>query len=352
MHFSKLISRANKKYYCDPKTRIYYDFKTTSGACGKTARACAIIAAQLIKKKIPNQVNANHPPAVFRIAEFGVGEGDFAAHFLKNLKNIVGSPLFASIEYCLCDFSAPLLAKAKEKLSRLGFGHILQFCRVNLAYSKKFPYSRIGKFDYVVSNEMYDDLPAQMLCNDAEVLKEVIIGPDCKFRKFGPKAQRTPFAGKPWLPDGYFVAYNNGCIENLKIISKCLKENGRADIFDYGFSAYSQITSEPKDFWNFNVARKFGTQITTDVNFVVLSNAAKKHGFGSSLELQSEFLSKVYGKRHWCVELDDGLHYFSKKELRNKQNRKMLERQGYSHEFITGKFCEGEDYWHFGLKKK
>lgn len=338
MTFYNVQKSANEKYYKDPKTRIYYDFKTTSSACSMTALACAKKAARMIEAW---EKQSSEP---FRIAEFGIGEGDFAAAFNKELLKQVDSTRF---EYVMFDFSKPLLDKAKKLFTKERLiGH---FVCCDLANPAKFPYARSGHFEYVISNEMYDDLPASIMCRKGKDVFEAVYDMEGEFREYAPCTNKKalPFAAS--LPENYNVPVNLGGMENLNMIKSILRPGfGMADIFDYGFMSYNEIAKEPFEFWNQGVVRKFGTQLTTDVNFELLEEYAKSIGFIAGSMQQSDFIEMMIGEKLTSVELEDGWHYFTREQI--KKSAKKLGKQGYGKEFIKGEYSEEEPYYCLSLK--
>ncbi len=336
--FYNVQKSANEKYYKDPKTKIYYDFTTTSSACFRTARACAQKAARMIK----TWGESSSEP--FRIAEFGIGEGDFAVAFNKELLKHADHTEF---EYVMFDFSKPLLDKAKKQFTKERLiGH---FVCCDLANPAKFPYARSGAFDYVISNEMYDDLPASIACRKGKEILEAAYDRDGNFTGYIPCANKKVLAFAQNLPENYNIPVNLGAMENLELIKSILRpRTGMADIFDYGFMSYKEIEKEPYDFWNQGIVRKFGEQLTTDVNFELLEEYAKSIGFIAGSMQQSDFIEMIIGEKLTSVELEDGWHYFTRAEI--KKHAKKLEKQGYGKEFIKGDFSEDEPYYCLSLK--
>ncbi len=338
MTFYNVQKSANDRYYKDPKTRIYYDFTTAASACSRTAQACAIKAAKMIAA----WENTSQEP--FRIAEFGIGEGDFAIAFNKELLKRVDSTAF---EYVLFDFSKPLLDKAKKKFTdeRL-IGH---FVCTDLANPAKFPYSKSGLFEYVITNEMYDDLPTAIACRQGKEIVEAHYVPDAKFENYIPCANKKILQFGETFPEGHHIPVPLGGMENLALIKSILRKNfGMADIFDYGFMSYREIEKEPADFWNQGLVRKYGGHLTTDVNFELLEEYAKSIGFIAGAMQQSDFIEMMTGEKLTSVELEDGWHYYTKAEIR--KNRKKLEKQGYGGEYFEGKAQEDEPYYCLSLK--
>jgi hypothetical protein len=111
------------------------------------------------------------------------------------------------------------------------------------------------------------------------------------------------------LPEDYFIPLNFVGVGLLKSLAKKCKQ---ISVFDYGFDVFYL----PPEMWNMNAARKFGGQITADLNFMFVKNELEKAGLGVKLEKQFEFIEgycnyKKSGKNKTNIVEDDYFYHLS-----------------------------------------
>jgi len=87
------------------------------------------------------------------------------------------------------------------------------------------------------------------------------------------------------LPEDYFIPFN---FVGASLLKNLMKKCKRISVFDYGFDEFYQ----PADLWNMNIAREYGGQVTTDLNFIFVKNELENAGLKVRLERQFEFIEK------------------------------------------------------------
>jgi SAM-dependent MidA family methyltransferase len=319
--------------------RLYYqrggryaeDFTTANSRGPRLAYA----EAEDFYKHICGLKKRGELPEAVRILELGCGNGNGTAFFLDRLKQLDEkgkTGLFGRVECVLADFSSQMLDDARLNRHLQAHRDILTFTHTNVE-TLKLP----GEdFLLVRSNELFDDLPTQMLVFEEDQFQEVWLSMHLSQRvplhtRDGARIARGDFARmaqhlERWLSsvDGSFVkhleleAVRRRAVPDLTTILLLAEEfgrmpsgitipvplaassvlmqlkplmnrHGRLDAFDYGFNSLSELKKlQPAIF------RTPGA-LTTFVNFPYLTRFSKIAGFRhASVEPQAAFIG---GKR-------------------------------------------------------
>jgi hypothetical protein len=274
------MQKANKNYYSSKGKEIYGDF--TTFAQGK---AIATANAMEFARDFPNRSGE------ITVCEYGIGKGDFAKNFLDEVKR--RSPaLYSRTRYHLFDLSEKMIADAKANL--LQHAAICSFHLFDAAAdAPSLP------FDYCRINELLSDLPAELHVRNGNTVSTSNLIVQAFLSRIDDKRQ-IPFS---------FAA------EKLLLsLCSCGKRNFRIDIFDYGFYTADDILLLPVGEWNRLVARKYGSQITVDLNFLQLFSSLSAGHFEVKVERQKEYASRVLGTPLTLNDSEDSLDYVPLKE--------------------------------------
>ncbi len=286
--FADKQGRANAKYYSSKGKAIYSDFSTF-------AQGRALSKSNAIE--FVRDFSMHNAPII--VCEYGVGKGDFAKNFLDEVKK-QDRILYAKIRYQLFDISEKMLSDAKKNLA--AHGEICSFGTFNAASN-----SPLLKFDYCRINELLSDLPAEIYSRQNGQIFDAsgkeVRAPDLFTQKF---LERIDLRRK--------IPFNFAAQQFLLSLCKLGKPNFRIDLFDYGFYSADDIFSMPVDEWNRVIARKYGSQITVDLNFLQLSSALRAEGFSVAVEMQKTYAEKVLGMPLEISHTKKGLDYVKKKE--------------------------------------
>jgi SAM-dependent MidA family methyltransferase len=318
--FDEYQKNVNSDYYSEKGKGVYGDFSTFAFGKGRLGSADALEFYEFAKKH----------SGELRVCEFGVGSGDFAKAFLDELGRLDAS-LYERISYSLVDVSERMLSDAMERVR--GYS-------VESVHSDALAFETKHKFHYVRSNELLSDLPSKLLFRKGrEIFQLGFEGKKLASRKYGKRLKALEN-----FPEGYLFPLNIGAIEFLEKLPAMLAQGGYANIFDYGFVDFGEVSEEPREIWNENVSRLYGEQVTVDVNFAYLMELFPKMQVGS----QKGYVERVLGEKLFQVQLEGKMYYLDKNEL--KRMRGKLKAEGYSEDFIRGEFEEESDYWHVRIE--
>ncbi len=318
--FDEYQKKINERYYSSKGKAIYGDFSTFAFGNGRLAQADARGFHEFAGKS----------KGELRICEFGVGNGLFAKAFLDEVKRLdvqEGTKHSERLVYTLVDFSERMLNDAKRNL--MGY-------RIEAFHSDSLRFKSGDKFAYIRASELLSDLPSKLLYRKGKKVFELgFIGKEPASREF-----RKNVGGIAGLPEGYVFPLNLGAIEFLKNLPKLLVKGGYADIFDYGFAEASEALEWERPAWNDSVSRWYGEQVTVDVNFFYLRKLFPK----MKVEGQKNYVEQALKEKLFQCQLEGKICYLNQGEL--SEMGEMLKKEGYSSEFVSGKFEEESDFWH------
>jgi len=275
----KKIAEANKSYYSEKGKAIYSDFSTF--AQGKALATCN---AMEFVRDFPDRSGE------ITVCEYGIGKGDFAKTFLTEVKKRAPK-LYSRIHYHLLDISEKMIADARKNLAE--HAHICEFHKFDAVH--ELPSL---EFDYCRINELLSDLPAEIYARKGNSIPTSNIFVQ-KFLSRIDEGRQIPFS---FAAEKFLLALCN-----------CGRHNFRVDVFDYGFYAAEDIFLLPRGEWNSLVARKYGEQITVDLNFLQLSTVLAAQGFPVQVERQKQYAERVLGEPLMQSDTDDSLDYVPKK---------------------------------------
>ncbi|VVB56484.1 Putative S-adenosyl-L-methionine-dependent methyltransferase [uncultured archaeon] len=287
---SDCMRERNTSYYQSSSTSIYSDFLTyAQSPQGQLTRAQA------------HEFHARareHPKPRHEVLEAGVGEGAFALGFLQELQRLdkaQGTDIHSRVHYTLCDFSKPMLDKAKTRLEKEGFAHQIDTREWDASDADSLP---LFGADFIRCNELFSDLPADAYMRKGEQLLQA---------RFDDKMGLHP-APADWaelddferkllfaLPESYVLPFNRLARDSLFALVQNLHPHGKLDVFDYGFYRADDF-SIPSEIWNQTLVREFNTQWTVDLNFLYLSAALSSEGHFARVEGQEDYVN------HWLAE--------------------------------------------------
>jgi SAM-dependent MidA family methyltransferase len=263
---------ANAKYYSSKGSRIYSDFSTF--AQGRAlARANAIEFCRVFGKRAGK----------ITVCEYGVGNGNFAKVFLDAVQAKDAS-LYKRLNYHLFDFSGKMLASSKRTLVRhTGKCSFSLFDASSGIPSLPFGYCRI--------NELLSDLPASMQ------------------RKGNRCADAAQAAFLLRMPDSRQIPFPIAAARFISSLCRLGSKSSMIDIFDYGFYFPDDILRHPRDEWDRLVARKYGSQVTADLNFPYLAAFIEAEGFECGIEPQRAYCERALGMKLKLSQTSKGLDY-------------------------------------------
>jgi SAM-dependent MidA family methyltransferase len=321
---AKMQEDANREYYTRKGGRIYSDFITYANSDGKIAECNAIEFCKKFGKK-KNK----------RVLEIGVGNGNFAAEFLKKANAVAPG---MKIDYTLADISEKMLFAAEKRLQKGGFAAKTihsDATKVEFAHSS---------FDYVRLQELLTDLPSSIFVLCEGRVFEVAYGKDGGASGLCFVDEKTSAFVEPVLSrlgENYFVPFNFAACELVVKLYDAIAPGGYVDIFDYGFANADDLL--PYDMWNQSIVREYGGQLTVDLNIPLLLSFAKSAGFEADVQLQKEYVERVLGEKVMGVQKKNGLHYMTKKELGKEGGKK---------ENLLDNYEEDDGFYHVRLAKK
>lgn len=314
----------NKKYY----SKGELTFKTFAG----DKRLAIAMAEDFIERA--NRVVWDDE---ITIVEFGPGRGEFARLFLDWVEKL-NPEIYNRVEYYLIDFSERLLTQSIRVLHN----HKSKIHTIQSDVTEEYP--ELPPINYARFNEFWDDLPAKIFTLKDNELYEVQTR-----KRFITTGDHLYEACKGFLeenPFGYHLMVNDYAIEHMINTLTNLTEYGYMDGFDYGFRGMFDITLPP-DTFNSGL-RRISDHITYDVNFDLMLTVAKVVGAKGYVETQDDYVQTHFNERLYAVELSEGLRYLTKEEMNTRFKEELL-RMGYSVEFLSGRFVEGNDYYHIRL---
>ncbi len=249
------VKEENKKYYTKKGKGIYSDFLTFASS-DKTLAECT--AKEFLdkfgkRKEKPAVVDSGGETlggtSPLGIAEFGVGNGNFAKSFLEYLEKEAPG---LKVSYSLFDISEKMLSDARKNLGKLaGKCHFIKFD----AHTDSLP---ANAFDFAILNELLCDLEAEVYEKGGKAPKD---------RKNAEWVHGFLLR----IETGRKLPFNFAACEFFGRVYDSLKEGGVAHVFDYGFYFYPDIRDVEIGIWNESICRKYGMQITCDVNFPLLA---------------------------------------------------------------------------------
>ncbi|MCX6770587.1 MAG: SAM-dependent methyltransferase [Candidatus Micrarchaeota archaeon] len=295
----------NRAYYSSKGKAIYSDFSTF--AQGSALAACN--AMEFVR-----DFSATSGEVI--VCEYGIGKGDFAKTFFNEVKKCAPS-LYARTRYHLFDISQRMIDDAKKNL--LAHGKICEFHIFDASFElPSLP------FDYCRINELLSDLPAEIYARKGSA----IFTPDGKAAMHPPQFA-SQFLSR--IEPGRQIPFSFVAQDFLSALCSCGHPGFCADIFDYGFYSADDIFSMPIEEWNRLVVRKYGEQVTADLNFLQLSSALAALGFSAQVEPQRAYCERVQGVPLSYSDEGGRLDYAPKKE-----NDGIGEDDGFYHLRVEG----------------
>ncbi len=288
---SAWMAERNTAYYQSASTSIYEDFETYAQS-PHGLLTCANANAF-------HQWALLHPQESYGVLEAGVGEGAFALGFLQELAEADrenGTQISSMLRYTLADFSKPMLQKAKARLASEGFASQIEILEWDAAHPNKLNENSESvfpniSFDLIRCNELFCDLPADVFVRSGEDLSTVHYD-----NHLQPHTVPVPWEAleRPEqemmraLPEDYHLPVSRTARNALLFLSHHLADEGRVDIFDYGFYRAEDFVM-PAEIWNLSLVREYNSQWTVDVNFLYLSASLTNAGFKTRVEPQAEY---------------------------------------------------------------
>ena len=280
---SKLMHKANTIYYKNKKTNIYNDFSTyVQSRKNLLGKATAINFLKYF---------SNFDKDHYNILELGPGNGSFAYSFLDTIyKNDVA--MLKKFNYFLADFSRPILLKAFKSLKKFTrYSRIEKiFFDASTPSFKKFK----DGFDYIKANEVLSDLDADVYVRIKSKIFLVLFDENLNFliERKEAKLDSTNKSILYHFPSNYFIPLNFKAKNLLSFLLKKLNKNSYMEFFDYGFYKKEDIILDPEE-WNNLIVRKYGNQITTDLNFYYF----KKHFKFAEIISQKDYAENILNKQ-------------------------------------------------------
>jgi len=274
------MADVNREYYSSKGKAIYSDFSTfAQGSAVSTANAIDFVR------------DFSHIEGDVIVCEYGIGNGNFAKVFLDEV--CIRSPkLYARTRYHLFDISEKMIADARKNLVKHG-------CNCEFHTFDASVDLPVFPFHYCRINELLSDLPAEIYS-----------------RKGNSAPSSNLFVQKflSRIDDGRQIPFSFTAERFLLALCNCGMGKFSIDVFDYGFYTADDIFLLPLDEWNRLVVRKYGEQITVDLNFLQLSSAIAAQGFSVNVEMQKTYCERALGKPLELDDSDDKLDYVEKKE--------------------------------------
>lgn len=297
--FAEFQRRRNSEFYSSRGGRIYSSFRTFAHS-KKFAEANAVEFARRAPRR-----------GKLRIYEIGVGDGSFAANFMKTLQKL-SEENAERTTYILWDFSEKGVERAAEKLG--DFAH-------ETVVAPAWEWKKMRNATCVKCSELLDDLPTRMLVRRGVRINEVVREGE-GFLEVEARAEADIYSFMEGMPEGYWIPVPERGLECVLGWKKKLADGGWMDIFDYGFVDAEGMHTLPQKVWNAAILREFSGQVTVDVNFAFLKRFA-----GGRVEAQKDYVERALGKDLWEVDVGGRLDYYSYEEI--KKNEERLEKEGY-----------------------
>ena len=228
-------------------------------------------------------------PAEFTIVEFGGGEGHFAAGVLECLEKL-SSEVFASTKFVSVELSQDAQSRSAERLHRF-------LDRVEFAQLSELSPIRAG---VVFSNELLDAFPVHRVTSVGGKLKELFVILDDKgdfvWQVEEPSNERLKSFCEseiPPLEEGQVVELNLAIDDLFKDLSTKIL-NGYLVTVDYGAESTELYSSPLRDKGTLRAFQRHGFvddvlavpgeyDITTTVDWTMVKNLGRRHGFESEL---------------------------------------------------------------------
>jgi SAM-dependent MidA family methyltransferase len=268
--FEEFQRKRNREYYTTRGLDFLKDFKTF---------AADKYFAQAIAKDLYSKITKR---GTINIYEMGIGTGTLFISIMLSLRKI--DPSFTErIVYHLCDISETLVKNAVKRGDAFGFN-------VDGIVYEGLP-NFVKSADYILSNELYSDLPARILVRKGENVYELHIENEKNvLKELKENGEIKKYMSE--MPEGYFIPINEFAKRHLQCCAKGLALRGFIDIFDYGFDSPHKITELYPEQWNNAIYRDYGGQITTDLNFHYLAI-----DLNATIEPQKNFVERVLNEK-------------------------------------------------------
>ena len=305
---SSKIREANRKYYSSKGKKIYSDFSTF--AQGRALATCNAIEFC--------RDFAKHPAPVV-VCEYGIGKGDFAKTFLDEVKRRNAS-LYSKTRYYLFDFSGKMLQDARKNLH--AHRAICIFGKFDALREKPGL-----QFDYCRINELLTDLPAQFYAKKGDAISEMAPSGEGQFSAIParlPAPSVSAFLSR--TDEGRAIPFNFAAERFVSSLCAAGKAGFRIDIFDYGFYSAEDVFLLPAAEWNRTIARKYGTQITVDLNFPQLLSSLALQSIPAGIGKQKAYAERVLGRKLEMRQSKTGLDY-----VPSKSRDAFVEDDGFYH---------------------
>lgn len=298
--FPAAQQKANKEYYSSKGRKIYSDFLTFA-----QGHALATCNAMEFCRDFAKRAS----PVV--VCEYGVGKGDFARTFLDEVKKR-DMHLYNRTRYYLFDFSEKMLSDARKSLKE----HAAICIYGKFDAEQDVPFLQ---FDYCRINELLSDLPASLFLKKEGAILDLN----------GKMATADIFAQKflERIEEERAIPFNFKAAGFLASLCKAGKKDFRIDVFDYGFYSAEDIFLLPMEEWNRTISRKYGSQITVDLNFLQMLFALESQGFSARIEKQKGYAERILGYPLELSESKRCLDYVRAK----KQALEISEDDGFYH---------------------
>jgi len=284
-------------------------------------------------------------PSTLRILELGCGNGNNAYRFLERLKQLdkkKGTDLLKRTHYVLSDFSENMLKDAIANRGLSQYAENLAFAAVDA--ESQFPNE--GDFLLIRANELFDDLPTQLIVREGGAFKEIwlelhlnsseeiltrdgepiprsefawlarnrfqklistVVGSFVKrlelVVKYKPvKLDTTAFmilhSAFGRIPEGEIIPIPFGAASCIAAARSTLVSGGIFNSFDYGFNSLKGLHAlQPGIF-------RMPGALTTFVNFSFLKSLAPLFGYAKAIvEPQRKFTGGREGKEFYHLRL-------------------------------------------------
>ncbi len=268
---------------------------------------------------------------IWYVQEWGVGNGNLAAHFLSHLREIDNeNKVYPFVYYILCDESEEILkgVRANPRLQE----HSGKFSTVRI-HAEHLDCFRPHSVAKIISNEIWDDLATKVLLRHQGLYYEEYLCPFIDpetlpvkqeefLEQFANKDleklaqlpnfldtlhwerdfQRVDLSDWPFadtlkahaeeFKDEIPMPINTGAFSTLAKAKELLRpDNFGYTSFDYGMKTMRDLNQEGRPYFNL-----YGGQYTFMVNFPLLENVGRAIGFTeTTCEYQNQFVQKDLG---------------------------------------------------------
>ncbi|MFN4213124.1 MAG: hypothetical protein ACK4FL_04180, partial [Microgenomates group bacterium] len=172
------------------------------------------------------------------------------------------------------------------------------------------------EFDCVLANELLSDLAAKIFVKKEDnCVYEVYYNKNLNFQVSNKKKKLSKIENRvfSYFPKNFFIPINFLAKNLIFFLSKKLKKTGYMQFFDYGFYKKEDFILDQED-WNKFIVRKYGEQITVDLNFYYLFQSLKFKKIFSKVLRQKEYIKNSLSQKISLVQRKNGLNYSFKKE--------------------------------------